>query len=59
LHPKTISPVQSENIPVVIKNTFLPQSVGTKIDNVEQTGAVGINVTTGQTLFHFSDPTMC
>lgn len=59
LHPKTISPVQSENIPILIKNTFFPDIVGTKIDNVDQTGAVGINVTTGQTLFHFSDPTMC
>jgi aspartate kinase len=59
LHPKTISPVQSENIPVIIKNTFSPDAAGTKIDNVDQIGAIGINVTTGQTLFHFSDPTMC
>jgi aspartokinase len=59
LHPKTISPVQSENIPLIIKNTFSPDAPGTKIDNVDQTGAIGINVTTAQTLFHFSDPTMC
>lgn len=26
LHPKTISPVQAEHIPVIIKNTFSPES---------------------------------
>ncbi len=44
---------------MIIKNTFSPEAPGTTIDNIDQTGAIGINVTTGQTLFHFSDPTMC
>lgn len=59
LHPKTISPAQADNIPVYIKNTFFPEKTGTKIDNINQDGPIGMNITTRQTLFHFSDPTMC
>ncbi len=33
LHPQTISPVVDRNIPVLLKNTFAPEAVGTLISN--------------------------
>ncbi len=33
LHPQTVSPIASKNIPVFLKNTFEPQAQGTVISN--------------------------
>ncbi len=35
IHPKTMRPARLKNIPIIIKNTFNPEAVGTKICNYE------------------------
>ena len=37
LHPLTLKPLQHSNIPLTIKNTYLPESTGTSICNRERT----------------------
>jgi len=58
LHPKTISPLQEVNIPVIIKNTFNPEAEGTKITQIKSKGIKGIHIDTKQTILSFIDPTM-
>lgn len=33
VHPKTMTPLMKKNIPIIIKNTFKPEDIGTKITN--------------------------
>ncbi|MBP2833628.1 aspartate kinase [Aquimarina sp. U1-2] len=37
LHPQTVSPVVTKNIPVLLKNTFDPEALGTTISNAYHT----------------------
>jgi aspartokinase/homoserine dehydrogenase 1 len=46
LHPKTISPVEKQNVPVIILNTFSPQTNGTFIGSGNNHNAAGIKTVT-------------
>ena len=58
LHPKTISPSKSKNIPILIKNTFCPQKKWSYIINDSSSGIKWINLNNNQILFHFKDNNM-
>lgn len=58
LHPKTIVAAVSYNIPVVIKNTFNPSSLGTTVVPHDGVGPRGIVVDKNQVLFHLTNPSI-
>ncbi len=63
LHPKTVSPVREKGIPVFLKNTFDPESVGTKISDdstakglkaiAAKDGITAINIKSNQMLMAY------
>ncbi len=63
LHPKTVSPVREKGIPVFLKNTFDPESVGTKISDAStkkglkaiaaKDGITAINIKSNQMLMAY------
>jgi aspartokinase/homoserine dehydrogenase 1 len=46
IHPKTISPVEKQNVPIRILNSFNPESRGTYIGNFDSTDNSGIKTIT-------------
>jgi len=63
LHPKTVSPVRAQGIPVFLKNTFEPESFGTLISDQATTkglkaiaakdGIIAINIKSNQMLMAY------
>ncbi|MGB8704219.1 MAG: aspartate kinase [Gillisia sp.] len=50
LHPQTVSPIIDKNIPVYLKNTFIPEAPGTKISSdAIETGLKAISAKDGIT----------
>lgn len=55
LHPKTIVAAVAHHIPVIIKNTFNPNSAGTTITPRDINGAHGIVIDKNQVLLHLTN----
>ena len=63
LHPKTVSPVRKLEIPIYLKNTFEPESIGTKISATTaekglkaiaaKDGIIAINIKSNQMLMAY------
>lgn len=58
LHPKTISPVIKQGIPIFVKSTMEPNKAWTKICNHKSEWIKWINLCNENILFHFTDNTM-
>ncbi|OHB21985.1 MAG: hypothetical protein A2939_00635 [Parcubacteria group bacterium RIFCSPLOWO2_01_FULL_48_18] len=58
LHPKTIVPAIQKHIPIYIKNTFRPETKGTKVVESVTPGLRGIVVDANQVLLHLTNASM-